>query len=396
MNRLGFALAGAAALAACGKKEAPPAPPPATVTAAQPLQRQVVDWDEYIGRFEAPDDVEVRARATGVVTRVYFRNGQDVRRGQPLFEIDPRPYRAAVQQAEAQVRRAQATLANARTVQARTQSLLAAQAVSREEAEQNLATTRTAAADLAAAQAQLATAQLNLGFTTARAPFAGRMSDRRVSVGDAVTDGTTVLTRIVSMNPIWFTFEAAESFYLKNLRQDQRGERGSSRTTPNPVEIQLADESGYRWKGRMTFLDNNVDPGSGTIRAKAVIANPTHFLTPGMFGRARLLGSGSYPALLVPDEAVIADQARKIAYVVGRDGKAVQRPVETGPMVEGLRVVKAGLAPTDLVILDGLARIQPGMPVTPKRTAIRPRADDTAPVAAALVTPPSSEATAAR
>ncbi|MEH3108051.1 MAG: efflux RND transporter periplasmic adaptor subunit [Sphingomonas fennica] len=396
MKRMGLALAGAVALAGCGKKEAPPAPPPANVSVARPLQREVVDWDEYIGRFEAPDDVEVRARADGVVTRVYFRNGQDVREGQPLFEIDPRPYRAALAQAEAQVRRAQATLTNARSVQARTQSLLAAQAVSREEAEQNEATTRTAAADLAAAQAQAATARLNLGFTTTRAPFSGRLSDRRVSVGDAVTDGTTVMTRIVSINPIWFTFEAAESFYLKNLRQDRRGERGSSRTTPNPIEIQLADEPGYRWKGRMTFLDNAIDPGSGTIRARGVVPNPGGFLTPGMFGRARLLGSGSYRAMLVPDEAVIADQARKIAYVVGRDGKAVQRPVETGPMVEGLRVVKAGLAPTDLIILDGLARIQPGMPVSPKQTVIKPRAADTAPVSAALKTPPSSEATAAR
>lgn len=381
------------ALGSCGAPAPPPAPPPQGVSVAVPLTRQVVDWDDYTGRFEATQDVEVRARATGVITRVFFRNGQDVRAGQPLFEIDPRPYRAALMQAQAQAARAQSTVTNARQVQARTQSLLAAEAVSREESESNLATTRSAAADLAAARAQVATARLNLAFTIARAPFSGRVSDRRVNVGDAVTEGTTVLTRVVSIDPIWFAFEGAESFYLKNLRQDQRGERGSSRDTANPVEIQLADESDYRWRGRMVFLDNNIDPNSGTIRAKAVVANPSRFLTPGMFGRARLLGSGTYPAMLVPDEAIVADQSRKIAYVLTRDGKAAQRPVETGPLVEGLRVVKAGLAPTDLVVIEGLARIQPGAPVKARRTVIRPRAADTAPAAARLVVPPSSEAT---
>lgn len=392
-KRLTFIIA--LALAGCGGKQPPAAPPPQTVSVAVPLTRDVVDWDDYIGRFEAPQDVEVRARATGTITRILFRNGQDVREGQPLFEIDPRPYRAALAQAEAQAVRARAALTNARQVQSRTQSLLAAQAVSKEEFETNQASSRTAAADLAAAEAAVATARLNLRFTIARAPFSGRASDRRVDVGDAVTDGTTVLTRIVSIDPIWFTFDGAESFYLKNLRQDQRGERGSSRYTANPVEIQLADETGYRWRGRMDFLDNAVDPGSGTIRAKAIVPNPSRFLTPGMFGRARLLGSGSYRAMLVPDEAIVADQTRRIAYVLGRDGKVAQRPVEVGPLVEGLRVVKAGLAPTDLVVLDGLARLQPGAPVTARRTVIKPRASDTAPVAAPLRTPPSAEATSA-
>ncbi len=387
-----FVVIAGLALAACGKQSAPPAPPPQGVSVAVPLTRDVIDWDDYTGRFEATQDVEVRARATGVVTRVFFRNGQDVRAGQPLFEIDPRPYRAALMQARAQVAKAEAALVNARGVETRTRSLLAAQAVSREEAENDRATVRSTAADLAAARAQAATARLNLAFTTARAPFSGRVSDRRVNIGDAVTDGTTVLTRVVSIDPIWFTFEGAESFYLKNLRQDQRGERRSSRYTANPVEIQLADETGYRWRGRMAFLDNNIDPDSGTIRAKAVVANPSRFLTPGMYGRARLLGSGTYRAMLVPDEAIVADQSRKIAYVLTRDGKAAQRPVETGPLVEGLRVVRAGLAPTDLVLIDGLARIQPGAPVKAHRTVIRARAADTAPVAATLTVPPSSEA----
>lgn len=362
---------------------------------AVPLTRDVVDWDDYVGRFVAPEDVEVRARADGTITRIFFRNGQDVRAGQPLFEIDPRPYRAALLQAEAQVARARAAVANARQVEARTRSLLASQAVSREELENNQATSRTAAADLAAARAAVTTARVNLGYTTARAPFSGRVSDRRVNLGDSVTSGTTVLTRVVSLDPIWFAFEGAESFYLKNLRQDQRGERGSSRYTANPVDIQLADETGYRHRGRMQFLDNAIDPRSGTIRAHAVVPNRDRFLTPGMFGRARLLGSGSYRAMLVPDEAIITDQTRKLAFVLSRDGKAIQRPVDTGPMVEGLRVIRAGLAPTDLVVLDGLAQLRPGTPVKPKRTTIRPRARDEAPTSSTLLAPPAAQATAA-
>ena len=385
-------LLAALALAACGK-QAPPPPPPPTVPVALPLARDIVDWDDYTGRFEAPQDVEVRARATGSITRVLFRNGQDVHVGQPLFEIDRRPYEAAFAQARAQVLRARAAQQNAQQRERRTAQLLATQAVSREEAENDTATVRTANADLAAAVASERAARVRLDYTIARAPFSGRVSDRRVNVGDAVTDGTTVLTRVVSLNPIWFVFEGAESFYLKSLRQAQRGERGSSRNTANPIEIQLADETGYRWKGRMAFLDNAVDEGSGTIRAKAVVQNPTRFLTPGMYGRARLLGSGSYHALLIPEEAIATDQTRKLVWVIGQDGKTAQRLVETGPLVDGLRVVKSGLAPSELVIIDGISRLQPAMQVHPKQTKIAARpGTSAAPSAQPLTTPPSAEA----
>lgn len=389
-----YLLPTAVLLASCSGEQKPPPPPPPTVSVAVPLQRKVVDWDDYTGRFEAPQDVTVKARATGTVTKVLFKNGQDVKAGQQLFEIDRRPYLAALEQAKAQVGSAQAALTNARQVEKRTQGLLDVQAVSREEFENNQAQVRTAQANLAAAKAAMLNAQVRLDYTITRAPFAGRVSDRRVNVGDAVTDGTTVMTRVVSLDPIWFTFEGAESFYLKNLRQDARGERRSSRYKANPVEIQLADETDYRWHGKMTFLDAAIDPNSGTIRAKAVVDNKDHFLTPGMYGRARLLGSGNYTAMLVPDEAIVTDQARKLAMVVSRDNKATPRPVETGPLVEGLRVVRAGLAPTDLVILDGLGRLRPGAPVTPKKTEIKPREADTAPTVP-LTTPPSAEATAA-
>ncbi len=378
-------------LAACGQKPPPPPPPP-QVSVAVPLQRQVTDWDDYTGRFEAPQDVELKPRATGVITAIHFRNGQDVRAGQPLFSIDSRPYRAALAQAEAQAARAEATLRNARQVTTRSRALATAQAVSKEELEANIASERTAAADLAAARAAVRNASLNLSFSTVRAPFGGRVSDRKVSLGDLVTDGETVLTRVVSLDPIWFSFEGAESFYLKNLRQDVRGERTSSRYAANPVDIQLADETDYRWHGRMVFLDNAIDPNSGTIRARAVVANPTRFLTPGMFGRARLLGSGTYTAMLVPDEAIVTDQTRRLVYVVGRDHKAVSRIVETGAKVEGLRIIRAGLASTDLVIIDGVGRLQPGAPVTPRRTVIRPRPEDQPPPSAAPVEPASGQA----
>lgn len=360
---------------------------------ANPLQREVVDWDDYTGRFEAPQDVELRPRVDGVITGIHFRDGQDVGKGQRLFTIDPRPYLARLNQAQAQVAKAQAALTNARQVTARSQALAGAQAVSKEELETNIAAERAASADLAAAQAAVSSARLDLSFTTVRAPFSGRASSRSVSLGDSVANGQTVLTRIVSLDPIWFTFEGAESFYLKNLRQDQRGERGSSRHTANPIEIQLADENEYRWRGRMEFLDNAVDPNSGTIRAHAVVPNPTRFLTPGMFGRARLLGSGTYKAMLIPDEAIVTDQTRRLVYVVGSDGKAVQRVVETGAKVEGLRIVREGLAPTDRVIIAGGAQLQPGTPVKTRKGAIKPDAGKQAAPTAPTAEPESGQAT---
>ncbi|WP_264942055.1 efflux RND transporter periplasmic adaptor subunit [Sphingomonas caeni] len=380
-------------MAGCGGGKAPPAPPPPQVSVATPLQQDVVDWDDYTGRFVAPQDVELKARATGVVTAIYVRDGQDVRQGQLLFALDARPYQAALAQAQAQQVRAEAALANARQVTARSRKLAEANAVSKEELETNIATERSAAADVAAARAAVRTAQLNVSFTIVRAPFAGRVSDRKVSLGDSVTADQTVLTRLVSLDPIWFEFEGAESFYLKNLRQDQRGERGSSRYTANPIDIQLADETEYRWHGKMAFLDNTVDPNSGTIRAHAVVANPTHFLTPGMFGRARLLGSGTYRAMLVPDEAIVTDQTRRLVFVVGADGKLGQRVIETGARVQGLRVVRAGLAPTDVVVLDGIGRLRPGMQVAPKRTRITARPEAQAPPTAPVAEPASGQAT---
>lgn len=376
----------------CSSGGPPPGPPIAQVTIAQPLQRDIVDWDEYVGRFEAIQDVEIRPRVSGAIDQVLFRDGQIVRKGQALFTIDPRPYRATLMQAQAQVAKSQAAITNAGTELARAQTLLTAQAISKEEFETKQAMVRTASADLAASRAAMSAAMLNLGFTTVRSPITGRISDRRVSRGNLVADGQTVLTRVVSTDPIWFTFDGAEAFYLKYLRQDREGQRGSSRDTANPVDIQLADETGYRWRGKMAFVDNTIDANSGTIRAHAVVPNPDGFLTPGLFGRARLLGSGTYRAVLVPDEAIITDQTRKLVYIVGKDGKVMPRPVVTGPPVEGLRVVREGIGVADRVVINGLTRLQPGMPVKAALAKITPRAANEAPTSSPVSAPPAAEA----
>lgn len=383
--------AGMLAIAACSGS-APPPPPPPQVAVAEPLQRNVTDWDDYVGRFEAIDDVEIIPRVSGNVTRIAFREGLAVAKGALLYEIDPRPFRAALAQAEAEVARARANRAVAESELARAAELLPMEAISKELYEQKQAAAKAAEAALDAAQATAQVRRLDLSFTQVRAPVAGRVSDRRAALGDYVTAGQTVLTRVVSVDPIWFTFDGAESFYLKYVRQDASGERQSSRYAPNPVEIQLADEAEYRWRGKMVFVDNGIDPRSGTIKARAEIRNPDGFLVPGLFGRARLLGSGAYKGLLVPDEAVITDQTRRAVFVLGKDSKVEMRNVELGPMVEGLRVIKTGLKPTDKVVLDGLARLQPGAVVKPTSKPIKPRAKNEAPVALPITAPPAAEA----
>lgn len=381
------------ALAACSPA-APPPPPKPHVSAAVPLQRQVVDWDDYVGRFEAVQDVEIRPRVSGTVESVNFREGVEVAKGQVLFTIDPRPYRAAAAQARAELAKAEALVTNARTELARAQNLVDAQAISREEFETKQAGLRSAVAAAGAARAAVDARALDLSFTTVRAPISGRVSDKRVSIGTYVSAGETVLTRIVTVNPIRFAFEGAETFYLKYVRQAQTGERESSRYAPKPVDIKLADETSYRWHGLMKFVDNAIDRNSGTIRAFAEVNNPTGFLVPGMFGRARLLGSGTYSALLVPDESIVTDQTRRFVYVIGKDGKTVQRNVETGPLVEGLRVIKSGLAPAEKVVLDGLARLQPGMAVDARVIVLKPRAAADSPASSAIRAPAAAEATA--
>jgi multidrug efflux system membrane fusion protein len=346
--------------------QAPGAPP---VTVATPLRQQVVDWDEFTGRFEAVESVDVRARVGGYIQAVHFRDGQMVQRGQLLFTLDPRPAQAALAQARAQVAQAQSQLGLARANLARSETLLASQAVSQAEYDSNKAAVDAAEANLAAANAATRTAQLNLEYTRVTAPVSGRVSDRRVDPGNLIAGGSSagdVLTTIVSGGPIHFVFDGSEALALKYMR-----EGGSNQGAP--VRIRLQDEAQFSHTGRLDFSDNRIDTGSGVIRLRAIVPNADGFLRPGMFGRAQVAGAEAYDALLVPDTAISTDQARRTVYVVAQDGSVTPKTVQLGPVVQGLRVIKSGLAPTDRVIIAGLQRAaQPGAKVTPQNGRIQP------------------------
>jgi RND family efflux transporter MFP subunit len=391
--RICFALAlGAFALAACGPNtsEAPPKP---RVSVARPIVKKIIDWDDFIGRFQAIQNVTVTPRVSGAIVSVLFKNGQDVKAGQPLLIIDPRPFRAAYLQALGDLDNAKAAEVIARANYERGKKLIVANALSRELYETRRAAEEQAVAQVESDKAAAETARLNLEFTTVNSPVDGRTSDRKVSLGDIVTANTTQLTTVVTLDPIWFLFEGAETFLLKYQREEKLGQRGSSRVVANPLDIQLADENGYPHRGHMVFVDNAIDPMSGTIRAEAEFSNPDHFLTPGMFGRARLLASGAYQALLIPDESIITDQTRRLVFVMDKGGKVAAREVEAGPLVIGLRVIRGGLKASDEVVLDGLARLAPGMEVNATLIKLTPRAADTAPQSEPLSAPPSSQAT---
>jgi RND family efflux transporter MFP subunit len=352
-------------MSGCGK-QAEHAPPPPTVVVSTPLQMTVIDWDDYVGQFVAVDSVDVRPRVSGYLQTIGFKDGDLVSKGQVLFVIDPRPYQAILDQAKGQEAHAVAAAQNAKTESARGQTLLAAKAISAQAYDALVATDHQAAADLLAAQANVRTAALNLNFTRVIAPLAGRVSDRRVAVGNLVTADTTVLTNIVNLNPIRFAFTGSEALYLKYQRENAAGTRASSRGDQTPVQIRLQDEPTYRWNGRMDFVDNSLDTGSGTIRGRAVVDNPSYFLTPGMFGHMRLMGSGPYKGLLIPDQAISTDQSRQVVYVVDGDDKVIQRVIEPGPLFNGLRVVRSGIGANDRVVIDGIQRAKPGVKVTAK------------------------------
>lgn len=344
------------ALAACS--DAQDAPPPAApnVTVAQPLVRTIRDWDDFVGRFEAVQSVEVRPRITGYLQRVHFADGDYVRAGEPLFTIDPRQAQASLAQARAQLARAEAVLANARTELARSRTLAESQAASQEEVEQRQAAVRAGVAEVNAARANVQAQQLEVGFATVRAPISGRVSERMVDAGNSVSADETVLTRIVSLSPIHFTFEGSEALLLKYQRQGSAGE-GS------PVRVKLQDEASYVHAGRIDFIDPIVNPGAGTVRGRAVLPNSDGFLKPGMVGRLQLAGSDEYQALLVPDLAIVTDASRRLVYVVDAEGTVGARMVELGPLVGELRVIRSGITARDRVVIGGVQRAQPGQRV---------------------------------
>jgi len=346
----------AALCAACGRPAPPPEVPPA-VEVATPLSQRVADWDDYSGRFEAVDAVEVRPRVSGAIESVHFQDGQLVKQGDLLFVIDPRPYAAQLAHAKAQLAGARAQLANADAELKRAQALVTQKLVSEADTEVRIAAQQQAAADLAAAEATVQTADLNLSFTRVVAPLAGRASYRRLAPGNIVAADTTALTTIVSENPIRFLFDAPESALLKYKR-----EADGARTSL--VDIRLQDETEYRWKGRVDFLDNALDRSSGTIRLRAVVDNPDGFISPGMFGQMRLYAVKPFDALLVPDQSIVTDQTRQVVYVVDGQGIVSQKVVHPGRLIEGLRVIRDGVTPTDRVIISGVQRARPGRKVT--------------------------------
>nr|WP_235535654.1 efflux RND transporter periplasmic adaptor subunit [Sphingopyxis sp. Root1497] len=369
------------------------APPVPIVTVAAPLVREITEWDDYVGRFEASRSVEVRPRISGQVTAVHFTDGAIVRKGQLLFTIDPRPYAAALAEARADAASARSDLELARVNLARANRLIADEAVSQSDLDQLNAKVRAASAALAAADARVRSRSLDVEFTQVRAPIGGRISDRRVDAGNLVAAGEgpsgSLLTTINALDPIYFNFDSSEALFLKAQRERQAGGAAAQQ-----VEIRLQDESDYRWTGRVDFADNAINANSGTLRVRAVIDNPDYFLTPGMFGNMRLAQGGTVSALLVPDAAVRTDQARKQLFVVGKDGTVAARLVETGPLVAGLRVIRSGLKADDRVIVQGIQFAQPGAKVTAKPTVIRPRAALAVPAGAGQ-SPAASQATLA-
>jgi len=344
------------------------APPPPPVTVALPLQKKITEWDEYTGRFVATAAVEVRARVSGYIDSIKFKDGQIVKQGDPLFVIDPRPYRFAVEQARADLERAKAKLDIARLDLERATPLVRNQTLTQREFETRESNQRDAAGAVASAEAALKQAELNLEWTNVTAPIGGRISDRRVDAGNLITGGptgATLLTTIVSLDPIYFAFDGSEADFLRYLRLAATGTRPSSRDVQNPVSVQLADENGYKHEGRMDFVDNVVNPKTGTIRGRAIFDNKDGFLTPGLFGRLRLFG-GEHDAILVPDSAIASDQASKIVFTVADDGTVGVKRVELGPIVDGLRVIRSGLAATDRIVIEGLPHARPGQKVTPE------------------------------
>ncbi len=359
----------AVTLSGCGDK--PPAqaaagPPPVTV--AQPTKRTVTDWDEFTGRFEAVEEVQVRARVGGFVNSVEFRDGAIVRAGDLLYVIDSRPFEAVAEQADGQLSDARAKAELAKRELDRALTLVQTSAVSESIVDQRRQTLQAAHAAEMQAEGALKAANLNIEFTHVLAPMAGRVSRHLVSVGNLVqgSEGNaTLLTSIVTLDPIYIYFDVDEATYLKNNKLWFEGRRPSSRDTPNPVQVTLTGETKPSHDGKMDFLDNRLDVSTGTLRSRAVIPNKDFSILPGQFGRVRLIGSSPYEALLLPDTAIATDQSRKIVFVVKDDNTVEAKPVTLGPLDEGLRVIREGLKAEDRVIVDGIQRARVGAKVTP-------------------------------
>lgn len=354
-------------LAACGSEGAGGGmPPPAGVAVAEVVVKPIIEWDEFTGRIQAVNTVNLQPRITGYLEEVHFVEGAIVNKGDLLFTIDDREYRASAASQRADVERAGTRVDLARQDLDRSEQLAAARAVSVEELEQRRGELRQAEADLRSARAALDAAELNLEFTRVVAPIDGRVGEALIRPGNLVTPTSSILTTLVSIDPIHVVFEGDESIYLKYQAQARTGERPSSRDVRNPVKVGLASDVGFPFQGEMDFVDNQIDPATGTIQGRALIRNPDGFLIPGLFARVRLLGSGEHDALLIHSAAVLTDQDRKFVYVVGDDNTAVRRDIVLGDEFEGLRIVEAGLEARERVVVNGVRKIFfSGAPVAP-------------------------------
>jgi RND family efflux transporter MFP subunit len=412
-------------ISGCAKREITPQPATVEVFAAKPLKKPIVEWDEYIGRLEPVEFVEVRARVSGYLDKIHFEEGQIVKQGELLCVIDPKPFAAEVarakadlEEARAKVRESTAALAQAqaelkqsesrrdlaRLRFERAQGLLATKAVAQEEVDIRESESVQAQADVEAAKSKtesasagivsaeaavetaksyLAIAELNLGYTEVRSPVSGRVSRRAVTEGNLISGGSlqaTPLTTIVSLDPIHCVFDADEPAYLKYTRLAQEGKRKSSRDVKNPVYLALADEKDrFPHKGHMDFVDNRMDPNTGTMRARAIFPNPDGTLTPGLFARLELPGSGRYEAILIPDSAIGTDQSEKYVIVVGEDGLAKRQVITLGPTSHGLRIVRKGLDGSESIVIRGVQRIRPGVKVAAKSEEIQVRSEGSLP-----------------
>jgi RND family efflux transporter MFP subunit len=357
------------AVGGCGQdQQQGSAPPPPSVTVATPVQRTVVEQDEYVGRFVAIDSVEVRSRVSGYLAEIRFTDGQMVKKGDLLFAIDHRPFQIALDQMRANLAQARANLAFTEADLARGQELLHNKTITEQTYDQRKQAKSVAAASVTAQEAMVHQAELDLNeYSELRAPVDGRIGDRRVSVGNLVTGGngsnTTLLATIVSVDPIRFEFTFDESSYLRYQRFAGTNGQMSSGAGAVPVALKLIDETEFKHNGKMDFVDNVIDRSSGTIRGRAIFANPDGLFTPGMFGRVRVTASPPYTTLLIPDAAIGTEQARKYVLVVDDGGVARQKYVIPGQLDEGMRVIKDGLAASDRVIVNGLMRARPGVKV---------------------------------
>jgi RND family efflux transporter MFP subunit len=345
-------------------------PPPVSVAPA--VQRQVQEFDEFTGRLEAPQSVDVRARVTGHIKAVHFRDGQEVKKGDLLFTIDPDPYLAELARARAQLASAQTQVELARSDEARGRKLIDVRAISQQEFDQLTSGTRNAAANVQGAEAAVQAAELNVGYTQIRAPIAGKVSraNATATVGNLVNIGDPVLTSIVSQDRVYAYFDAGEDAYLKYVRLAREGARPSSAGNTSPVMMGLADEEGFPHQGTLDFLDNRLNPQTGAVRARAVFDNSERRFTPGLFAKVKLVGSGTYTAVLTPEQAIGTDQSKKFVLVIGQNNTAQFREVKLGALIDGMRVIKSGVFPGDLIVVDGLQRVRPGMPVTPEKLPV--------------------------